>query len=613
MWSATGLRLAVAGLLVLAGCGIAQAERRVALVIGNGVYENTTQLANPPNDAADMAKALTGLGFDVITVINGQKLEMERALRRFARALDTADVALFFYAGHGLQVDGRNYMVPTNAAIESEQDLLFEAIELGLPVNLMETSGARVNLVILDACRNNPLARSLARSIRASGRAVPVGSGLAEIAGAAGTLIAFATKPGATAADGDGRNSPFTSALLRWIATPGLEVRSMFGRVRETVFSETGQRQIPWVNEALLGDFYFVRPPARETAAAPNEDAPAPVADRPPAVAALPPAQSAPEASAEPDLVPVEAEYVALRPTSVRVGPNVRAARVGKIEKGGRVYVAGRVKGTDWLFVERDDRPLGYVFAEALGRADETVVALAGSPDRAPPSGEMASAAERIAGTWEATYGRIELSVLPDGSIGGRYPERNGRMFGTLANGVLTGYWVEDVSAQRCRTAIDNSPYWGRFVFRFGPGYEAFLGKWGYCDSVPSSDWNGRRPGVGRTTAAAAPPKPSVPEGVLGAWRTDFGRMDLEATDDGRIRGVYAEDNGRIFGKVEDNVFEGVWVEDGSALKCRKQVDGSYYWGGIRFRYNEDFTAFEGSWGYCGGALRRSWAGTRIR
>ena len=602
MLRAFGLGMAIAGLVVLAGQGLARAEKRVALVIGNGAYDNTSQLANPPNDAADMANALTGLGFDVVKVINGQKLEMERALRAFAKALDAADVALFFYAGHGLQVDGRNYMVPTNAAIESEQDLLFEAVDLGLPVNLMETSGARVNLVILDACRNNPLARSLARSIRASGRATPVGNGLAEIAGAAGTLIAFATKPGATAADGEGRNSPFTSALLRWIATPGIEVRSMFGRVRETVFSETGKRQIPWVNEALLGDFYFAAPPATKMAE------PAPAAETPAAVASLPGAETAP---ADPELEPIEAEYVVLRPASVRVEPSVRAAKVGKLEKGSKVYVAGRVKGADWLLVERDDRPLGYVFADALGKTGEAVAALGGAADRTSVPGPATTLRQRISGAWEATYGRIALSVLPDGGIAGHYPERNGRMFATLAGDILSGYWVEDSSAQRCATLIDNSPYWGRFTFRFLPGYREFSGKWGYCDSAPSNDWNGTKSDTkpAPTTVAAL----AVPRGVLGAWRTDFGRMDLQSTPDGKIRGVYTEDNGRIFGVVENNVFDGVWVEDGSALKCRKQVDGSYYWGRIRFRYDEDFTAFEGKWGYCDGSPNRSWTGTRIQ
>jgi hypothetical protein len=233
------------------------APGKVALVIGNGAYAETSQLANPPNDAGDIARALDALGFRVITVVDGDKLTMERAIRSFGELLDGADAGLLFYAGHGLQVNGRNYLVPTNARLEREQDVPFETIDMELPLGQMNQSGARVKIVVLDACRNNPLARNLVRSISSGGRSTEVGSGLAKMDSAAGTLIAYATAPGAVAADGTGRNSPFTAALLDWVARPGLEIRAMFGRVREAVYAATKEQQLPWVNEALLGEFYF--------------------------------------------------------------------------------------------------------------------------------------------------------------------------------------------------------------------------------------------------------------------------------------------------------------------------------------------------------------------
>jgi uncharacterized caspase-like protein len=156
-------------LTALALTASAQAEKRVALVIGNGAYEATTRLANPASDAADMAKMLGGLGFEVIEVVDGDLGAMTAAIRRFGKVSVGADVALFYYAGHGIQVGNTNYMLPTSAVLGSEQDLEFEAIEVGLPLRLMDQSRAKVELEILDACRNTPLAQTLASTMRAGG------------------------------------------------------------------------------------------------------------------------------------------------------------------------------------------------------------------------------------------------------------------------------------------------------------------------------------------------------------------------------------------------------------------------------------------------------------
>ena len=180
-----------------------------------------------------MAAALTGIGFEVITAFDTDYSALRRSIRAFGEQSEGADTALLFYAGHGLQADGQNWLLSVTAQPVKESDLHFEAVGLDLPMRLMKKAGARVNIVLLDACRDNPL-------VTHGGRSLGAGRGLARVEeDVAGTLIAFATAPGKIAADGKGRNSPFTSALLQHLNSPGLEVRAMLGRVRQTVMEST--------------------------------------------------------------------------------------------------------------------------------------------------------------------------------------------------------------------------------------------------------------------------------------------------------------------------------------------------------------------------------------
>jgi caspase domain-containing protein/uncharacterized protein DUF6719 len=258
------------------------ASDRVALVIGNGAYQAAVQLPNPANDAADIAETLHRIGFEVIEGRDLGKNAMENKIREFGRKLDKANLAIFFYAGHGLQVGGRNYLVPIDAKLERPGDLNFETIELSLVLAQMETE-KRVNLVFLDACRDNPLTRSLARGPAA--RSIAIGQGLASVQSAIGTMISYSTQPDNVALDGDGRNSPFAGALLRHIATPGLEISSLMKRVRADVASMTRDKQVPWDHSSLTGDVILV-PDGDSTAAVPV----APSALSPPAPAPSPPA-----------------------------------------------------------------------------------------------------------------------------------------------------------------------------------------------------------------------------------------------------------------------------------------------------------------------------------
>jgi Flp pilus assembly protein TadD len=229
---------------------------RLALVIGNGAYVNATALANPPNDAAVVAKTLREIGFEVIEGTNLDRAGMERVVREFLRKAPGARVTLLYYAGHGMQVDGRNYLVPIDAKLAAPSDLPFETLDLDKVLAGLDDE-ARANIVVLDACRDNPLARSFASTLGAT-RSAAVPAGLAAYATVGtGTLIAFATAPGQTALDGAGTNSPFTSAFIKHVRTPGIEVNQMLTRVRVEVASATKNRQVPWANSSLLGEVYL--------------------------------------------------------------------------------------------------------------------------------------------------------------------------------------------------------------------------------------------------------------------------------------------------------------------------------------------------------------------
>jgi hypothetical protein len=257
----------------LAGAPVAAAERRVALVVGNGAYQHLATLPNPPNDARAMSAALRRLGFEVEEAIDLDRAALDRRLRAFVRGIANSDIAAFFYAGHGLQVDGRNYLVPVDAQLSSATELPFETLDLDPIVGALER-GARISLVFLDACRDNPLAQRLAQAA-GRGRSLAVGRGLAPIETGTGTMIAFATQPGNVAVDGEGANSPFTAALVQALEIPGLEVRQVMTRVRQTVIAATNGAQVPWDHSSLTEDVYLLAPRPAEPPEPPPPPPPA--------------------------------------------------------------------------------------------------------------------------------------------------------------------------------------------------------------------------------------------------------------------------------------------------------------------------------------------------
>ena len=249
--------LLIAALLLTTLAVPAMAQgRKVALVIGNGSYQHAPALANPVNDAEAVATKLRGLGFEVSLQRNLTLAAMRRALRSFGDSANGAEVALLYFAGHGMQMGRRdraeNYLLPVDATLQDARDTDDEALALSKVMDFLD--GAQNRIIVLDACRDNPLAQRMANT----GATRSASRGLAPLESAgSGTLVAFATAPGSVAADGTGRNSPFTSALLEHLDTPGLDAQALFTRVRQRVHEATAGRQVPWNNDALLRPVYL--------------------------------------------------------------------------------------------------------------------------------------------------------------------------------------------------------------------------------------------------------------------------------------------------------------------------------------------------------------------
>lgn len=219
---------------------------RIALVVGNATYKDSP-LANPANDATDVAQILKSLGFKVTLRTNASQKDMKLALREFGESLKQGGVGFFYYAGHGIQSKGRNFLIPVNADIQSEAELEDQSVDLNLVLNYMDMAKDAVNIVVLDACRNNPFARSF-RS---------VSRGLAQVDAPSGTYIAYATAPGSVAADGTGRNGLYTQNFLESLKNPDTDIEMVFKRVRKSVYQASGGKQLPWESSSLIGDFSF--------------------------------------------------------------------------------------------------------------------------------------------------------------------------------------------------------------------------------------------------------------------------------------------------------------------------------------------------------------------
>lgn len=246
------LKITVIVVLTILPISALGASNKHALIIGNSAYKEVP-LKNPVNDANDMASTLEQLGFTVLKKTNVDQQTIEQAFREFEQQLQSNDIALFYFSGHGLQIDGINYLLPIGADIYSADEIKYKAVNANMILDKLQNVGTQLNIIILDACRNNSIKqfRSLER-------------GLAIMSASTGAIISYATAPGSVAYDGDERNSPYTKYLLKTMVIPGLEVEKVFKQVRVAVMAETSNRQVPWESSSLTGDFYFISPPSVE-------------------------------------------------------------------------------------------------------------------------------------------------------------------------------------------------------------------------------------------------------------------------------------------------------------------------------------------------------------
>jgi len=221
-------------------------ERKIALVIGNKGYK-ISPLANAVNDANDLAELLKQKNFEVTKVIDGTRLEMRNAVRQFTEKIAQGGVGLFYYSGHGVQVDGDNFLVPIDASFEYKEEVPDVCVSVSSVLRFMESSNNRLNIMILDACRNSPF-----KSFSRSGE-----KGMVRVEAPTGSIVAYSTAPGKTASDGTDRNGLYTAKLMKYMNVPGLKIEDIFKQVRIEVSNASGNRQVPWESNSLMGDFYF--------------------------------------------------------------------------------------------------------------------------------------------------------------------------------------------------------------------------------------------------------------------------------------------------------------------------------------------------------------------
>ena len=231
-------------------------ENKIALVLGNSDYSHFSKLKNTLNDARDMRDILTKQGFDVLYLENGTLREMKKKVRAFAQKLKSGGVGLFYYTGHGMEVEGKNYLIPIGAQLPAKDEVEYESLAVNMLIDKMKNSHNRLNIVVLDACRVNPFDRG--------------GGGLAQINNAKGMYIAFATAPGEVASDGSGRNGLFTKHLIKAIQKPNLDLEEVFKQTRIGVYNESNEKQSPWSSSNIMGDFYFLLSQNSEPQANPN-------------------------------------------------------------------------------------------------------------------------------------------------------------------------------------------------------------------------------------------------------------------------------------------------------------------------------------------------------
>jgi hypothetical protein len=410
--------------------GVVLAETRVALVIGNDEYATLPNLNNAGNDARGVAAKLKSLGFETILHTNVGRRELGRTLARFQDQLAKADVGLVFYAGHGIQLDGKHYLVPSDALIEVEEDLRYEAIPASDFLDAMATAGTPLNIVIIDACRDNPLPKQL----RSGARGFTVLQAPQSIKG---TAIIYSAGAGQAAQDGPkGGHGVFTAALLEVLDRPGLKLEDVFKQTAAKVAAATGNKQDPWINSSIKGDFYFRPTPSGQSVVpAPGANMEAifwqsaeksgkagdyvaylsafpegvftPLART--RLAALTPASTPPPPI---EIEEVDATYLALKTANLRSGPGTSFDKLGWVSKEQALNVTGRVTGKKWLRIAHAGGS-AFVFAPLVSEIDPLELAAWQNLDGNPGREELQTFIKRFNAGHYTPKAQAMLAALP--------------------------------------------------------------------------------------------------------------------------------------------------------------------------------------------------------
>lgn len=404
------------------------AGERFALIIGNGAYQNVTRLTNPANDAADLAKKLEGMGFSVELQTDLGKAALEGAVADFADRAAAAEIALVFFAGHGLEVDRQNYLIPVDAKLASDRRLPVEAVSLDTVLGLLD-GVAGLKLVLIDACRNNPFSATM-RMTKANRS---IGRGLSRVEAGNGTLISFAAKEGTVAADGDGRNSPFTAALLDHLGEPGVEINFLFRKVRDSVMKTTNGQQEPYLSASLPSEAIYIVPPEVK---APEPVVPAPAPATP---VAAPAAEVAPPVVVEPktDTAAIELSFwesirdsddVAVFEAYLAKYPNGSFAPIAAIKRD-KLKAAAEKPQTDVASLPAEPAPAGI----AMLVTRETVLALQTELSRIgcstqEPDGAWGNASRDALTAFSEATGVKLASLEPDPAVLDMLRAREGRV-----------------------------------------------------------------------------------------------------------------------------------------------------------------------------------------
>ena len=474
--------------LVLAAACLspAGAAPRVALVVGNSDYALIPPLANPANDAALMAETLRAVGFEVIEAKNADRRGMARAIRDFGKRLRRAGpdaVGLFYYAGHGVQAAGTNYLIPLGAPVEDEADLEIEAVSASWVLGQMESAGNALNIVILDACRNNPFKGAFRAATR----------GLARMNAPSGSLVAYAAAPGQVAADGVTDNSPYTAALVAAMREPGLTLERVFKRVRVAVEAATGEQQTPWEESSLKGDFYFVpqgstvtvtppgAPPAFDARALElafwnSIEKSADPADFEDYLARYPDgafsglakrrlaALTKVAALPTPGFTVTEMDetYYAVKRSNLRSGPGTAFDKVGRLSPGDEVEVTGKVAGKNWYRIAMEGGKEAFVFASLLSK-DQVAVGVFPKAGRQP--GETFKDCPECPEMVVVPAGRFRMGDLSGGGYDDEKPVHAvsiGYKFAVGKYEVTFAQWDACVADGGCGGHRPDNAGWGR-------------------------------------------------------------------------------------------------------------------------------------------------------